>query len=164
LSTTAGADPGVDAEARGQAAAIATCLDIGVPLVAAIIGEGGSGGALALAAGNTVLMLEHAVYSVISPEGCAAILWRDGGHAEDAAGALRLTAQDLFHRRNRARAGGRGASPAAGGDRRAGCGDRSGLGAALRPRRDAAARGAAAKIPGDGPARALSRAAGGAGH
>ena len=97
---TAGAYPGVDAEARGQAAAIAaaigTCLDIKVPFVATIIGEGGSGGALALAAGNTVLMLEHAVYSVISPEGCAAILWRDGGHAEDAAGALRLTAQDLL--------------------------------------------------------------------
>ena len=96
MSTTAGADPGVDAEARGQAAAIATCLDIRVPLVAAIIGEGGSGGALALAAGNTVLMLEHAVYSVISPEGCAAILWRDGSHAEEAAEALRLTAQDLL--------------------------------------------------------------------
>jgi acetyl-CoA carboxylase carboxyl transferase subunit alpha len=96
LVDTAGAYPGVDAEARGQAAAIATCLDIKVPLVAAIIGEGGSGGAVALAAGNTVLMLEHAVYSVISPEGCAAILWRDGGHAEEAAEALRLTAQDLL--------------------------------------------------------------------
>jgi len=96
---TAGAYPGVDAEARGQAEAIAraieTCLDIRVPLVAAIIGEGGSGGAIALAAGNTVLMLEHAVYSVISPEGCASILWRDGEHAQDAAEALRLTAQDL---------------------------------------------------------------------
>jgi acetyl-CoA carboxylase carboxyl transferase subunit alpha len=96
---TAGAYPGVDAEARGQAEAIAraieTCLDIKVPLVAAIIGEGGSGGAIALAAGNTVLMLEHAVYSVISPEGCASILWRDGQHAEEAAEALRLTAQDL---------------------------------------------------------------------
>jgi acetyl-CoA carboxylase carboxyl transferase subunit alpha len=96
---TAGAYPGVDAEARGQAEAIAraieTCLDIRVPLVAAIIGEGGSGGAIALAAGNTVLMLEHAIYSVISPEGCASILWRDGEHAQDAAEALRLTAQDL---------------------------------------------------------------------
>lgn len=96
---TAGAYPGVDAEARGQAEAIAraidTCLDIKVPLVAAIIGEGGSGGAIALAAANTVLMLEHAVYSVISPEGCASILWRDGEHAQDAAEALRLTAQDL---------------------------------------------------------------------
>ena len=96
---TAGAYPGVDAEARGQAEAIAraieTCLDIKVPLVAAIIGEGGSGGAIALAAGNTVLMLEHAIYSVISPEGCASILWRDGEHAQEAAEALRLTAQDL---------------------------------------------------------------------
>jgi len=96
---TAGAYPGVDAEARGQAEAIAraieTCLDIKVPLVAAIIGEGGSGGAIALAAGNTVLMLEHAIYSVISPEGCASILWRSAEHAPDAADALRLTAQDL---------------------------------------------------------------------
>lgn len=96
---TAGAYPGVDAEARGQAEAIAraieTCLDIRVPLVAAIIGEGGSGGAIALAAGNTVLMLEHAIYSVISPEGCGSILWRDGEHAQEAAEALRLTAQDL---------------------------------------------------------------------
>ncbi len=97
---TAGAYPGIDAEARGQAEAIAraieTCLDIEVPLVAAVIGEGGSGGAMALAAGNAVLMLEHAIYSVISPEGCASILWRDAGHAEEAAEALRLTAQDLL--------------------------------------------------------------------
>jgi len=96
---TAGAYPGIDAEARGQAEAIAraieTCLDIRVPLVAAIIGEGGSGGAIALAAANTVLMLEHAIYSVISPEGCASILWRDGEYAQQAAEALRLTAQDL---------------------------------------------------------------------
>ena len=96
---TAGAYPGIDAEARGQAEAIAraieTCLDIRVPLVAAVIGEGGSGGAIALAAGNAVLMLEHAIYSVISPEGCASILWRDGEHAREAAEALRLTAQDL---------------------------------------------------------------------
>jgi acetyl-CoA carboxylase carboxyl transferase subunit alpha len=97
---TAGAYPGIDAEARGQAEAIAraieTCLDIKVPVVAAVIGEGGSGGAIALAAGNAVLMLEHAVYSVISPEGCASILWRDGEHAREAAEALRLTAQDLL--------------------------------------------------------------------
>ncbi len=96
---TAGAYPGIDAEARGQAEAIAraieTCLDVRVPLVAAIIGEGGSGGAIALAAGNTVVMLEHAIYSVISPEGCGSILWRDGEHAQEAAEALRLTAQDL---------------------------------------------------------------------
>jgi acetyl-CoA carboxylase carboxyl transferase subunit alpha len=97
---TAGAYPGIDAEARGQAeaiaAAIATCLDIDVPLVATVIGEGGSGGAIALAAGNAVLMLEHAVYSVISPEGCASILWRSAAHAPEAAEALRLTAQDML--------------------------------------------------------------------
>jgi acetyl-CoA carboxylase carboxyl transferase subunit alpha len=96
---TAGAYPGLDAEARGQAEAIAraikTCLKIEVPLVATIIGEGGSGGAIALAAGNRVLMLEHAVYSVISPEGCASILWRVADKAQEAAEALKLTAQDL---------------------------------------------------------------------
>jgi len=97
---TAGAYPGVDAEARGQSEAIAraieTCLDIRVPLVAAIIGEGGSGGAIALATGNNVVMLEHSIYSVISPEGCAGILWRSGDAAKDAAEALKLTAQDLL--------------------------------------------------------------------
>ncbi len=96
---TAGAYPGVDAEARGQAEAIArsidTCLDIGVPLISVVIGEGGSGGAVALAVANKVLMLEHAVYSVISPEGCASILWRAANHVQDAADALKLTAQDL---------------------------------------------------------------------
>jgi acetyl-CoA carboxylase carboxyl transferase subunit alpha len=96
---TAGAYPGIDAEARGQAEAIAraieTCLSVRVPLIAAIIGEGGSGGAVALAAGNRVLMFEHAVYSVISPEGCASILWRSGEFSKDAAEALKLTAQDL---------------------------------------------------------------------
>jgi acetyl-CoA carboxylase carboxyl transferase subunit alpha len=100
LVDTAGAYPGVDAEARGQSEAIAraieTTLDIRVPVIAAIIGEGGSGGAIALAAGNAVLMLEHAVYTVISPEGCASILWRDAAHAQEAAEALRLTAQDLL--------------------------------------------------------------------
>jgi acetyl-CoA carboxylase carboxyl transferase subunit alpha len=99
LVDTAGAYPGVDAEARGQAEAIArsieTCLDIRVPLISVIIGEGGSGGAIALATGNVVLMLEHAIYSVISPEGCASILWRSGDATKDAAEALRLTAQDL---------------------------------------------------------------------
>ena len=99
LVDTAGAYPGVEAEARGQAEAIArsieTCLDIRVPLISVIIGEGGSGGAIALATGNTVLMLEHSIYSVISPEGCASILWRSGDAAKDAAEALRLTAQDL---------------------------------------------------------------------
>lgn len=96
---TSGAFPGVEAEARGQAEAIArgieACLDAPVPLVATIIGEGGSGGAIALAAGNTVLMYEHAIYSVISPEGCASILWRDSAQAPTAAEALRITAQDL---------------------------------------------------------------------
>src|SRR5262252_1206345 len=100
---TNGAFPGVDAEARGQAEAIAraieTCLDIKVPLIASVIGEGGSGGAIAIAAGNTVLMLEHAIYSVIPPEGCSAILWRDGKHAAEAAEALRLTAQNLLRLR-----------------------------------------------------------------
>ena len=96
---TAGAFPGIDAEARGQAEAIAraieACLEAPVPIVATIIGEGGSGGAIALAAGDRVLMLEHSVYSVISPEGCASILWRDAAQAPIAAEALRLTAQDL---------------------------------------------------------------------
>ncbi len=96
---TPGAYPGVDAEARGQAEAIArcieTCLAVAVPLVAVIIGEGGSGGALALAAADRVLMLEHAVYSVISAEGCASILWRDAEQAKTAAQALRLTSDDL---------------------------------------------------------------------
>ncbi|MDX2221815.1 MAG: acetyl-CoA carboxylase carboxyltransferase subunit alpha [Rhodospirillaceae bacterium] len=96
---TAGAYPGVGAEERGQAEAIArcieTCLAVRVPLIATIIGEGGSGGAIALAAGNVVLMLEHSIYSVISPEGCASILWRDGNQAKAAAEALKLTAQDL---------------------------------------------------------------------
>ncbi|WP_119461312.1 acetyl-CoA carboxylase carboxyltransferase subunit alpha [Rhodospirillaceae bacterium SYSU D60014] len=100
LVDTPGAYPGVDAEARGQAQAIArcieTCLRIRVPLVSAIIGEGGSGGAIALAAGNRVLMLEHAVYSVISPEGCASILWRSADQAKEAAEALKLTADDLL--------------------------------------------------------------------
>jgi acetyl-CoA carboxylase carboxyl transferase subunit alpha len=96
---TSGAFPGIDAEARGQAEAIArgieACLSAPVPLIATIIGEGGSGGAIALATGNTVLMLEHAIYSVISPEGCASILWRDSAQAPLAAEAMRITAQDL---------------------------------------------------------------------
>ncbi|KAF0138442.1 MAG: acetyl-CoA carboxylase carboxyl transferase subunit alpha [Rhodospirillaceae bacterium] len=100
LVDTAGAYPDIEAEAHGQAQAIAccleTCLDIRVPLVSAIIGEGGSGGALAIAAANAVLMLENAVYSVISPEGCAAALWRSGDQTQAAAEALRVTAQDLF--------------------------------------------------------------------
>ena len=97
---TAGAYPGIEAEERGQAEAIAraieACLQLDVPLIATVIGEGGSGGAIAMAAGNSVLMLENAIYSVISPEGCASILWRSSGNAQDAAEALKLTAQDLL--------------------------------------------------------------------
>jgi len=96
---TAGAYPGIDAEARGQAEAIARstdcCLALGVPLIAVVIGEGGSGGAIAIATANTVLMLEHAIYSVISPEGAASILWRDSERKQDAAVAMKITAQDL---------------------------------------------------------------------
>jgi acetyl-CoA carboxylase carboxyl transferase subunit alpha len=97
---TAGAFPGIEAEARGQAEAIArsieACLEAPVPIIATIIGEGGSGGAIALASGDRILMLEHAIYSVISPEGCASILWRDAAQASVAAEALRLTAEDLL--------------------------------------------------------------------
>jgi acetyl-CoA carboxylase carboxyl transferase subunit alpha len=100
LVDTPGAFPGIDAEARGQAEAIARsterCLALGVPLIAVIVGEGGSGGAVALAAANRVLMLEHAVYSVISPEGCASILWRGSDRAPDAADAMKITAADLL--------------------------------------------------------------------
>ena len=99
LVDTSGAFPGIQAEERGQAEAIArsteACLRAGVPIVSAIVGEGGSGGAVALAAGNRVLMFEHAVYSVISPEGCASILWRTADKAAEAAEAMKITAQDL---------------------------------------------------------------------
>ena len=99
LVDTPGAFPGVQAEERGQAEAIARsteeCLALSVPLIAAIVGEGGSGGAIALAAANRVLMLEHSVYAVISPEGCASILWRTADKAAEAAEAMRVTAEDL---------------------------------------------------------------------
>jgi acetyl-CoA carboxylase carboxyl transferase subunit alpha len=99
LVDTPGAFPGVQAEERGQAEAIArsteACLGLGVPMVTAIVGEGGSGGAIAIATANRVLMLEHSVYAVISPEGCASILWRTAEKAADAAEAMRVTAQDL---------------------------------------------------------------------
>ncbi|MES2336530.1 MAG: acetyl-CoA carboxylase carboxyltransferase subunit alpha [Pseudomonadota bacterium] len=99
LVDTSGAFPGVQAEERGQAEAIARstemCLEVGVPLISAIVGEGGSGGAVALATGNVVIMFEHAVYSVISPEGCASILWRTADKAPEAAEAMKVTAQDL---------------------------------------------------------------------
>jgi acetyl-CoA carboxylase carboxyl transferase subunit alpha len=100
LIDTAGAYPGIGAEERGQAEAIArsteACLRIGVPNVAAIIGEGGSGGAIAVATANRVIMLEHAIYSVISPEGAASILWRDTAKAQEAAASMKITAQDLL--------------------------------------------------------------------
>jgi acetyl-CoA carboxylase carboxyl transferase subunit alpha len=99
LVDTSGAFPGVEAEERGQAEAIARsteqCLLLGVPMIAAIVGEGGSGGAIAIAAANRVLMFEHAVYSVISPEGCASILWRTADKAPEAAEAMKITAADL---------------------------------------------------------------------
>ncbi len=100
LVDTPGAYPGVDAEERGQAEAIArsieTCFQIKTPIISVVIGEGGSGGAMALAAANSVTMLEHSIYSVISPEGCASILWRDGEQSKEAAESLKLTAQNLL--------------------------------------------------------------------
>ena len=100
LVDTPGAFPGVEAEERGQAEAIARsteqCLALKVPMIAVIVGEGGSGGAVAIAAANRVLMFEHAIYSVISPEGCASILWRTGDKAADAAEAMKITAADLL--------------------------------------------------------------------
>jgi len=99
LVDTAGAYPGIDAEERGQAEAIArstaACLKLGVPNVAVIIGEGGSGGAIAIATANKVLMLEHSIYTVISPEGAASILWHDSSRAQDAATGMKITAEDL---------------------------------------------------------------------
>jgi len=99
LVDTSGAFPGIEAEERGQAEAIArsteACLALEVPMIAAVVGEGGSGGAVALASANRVLMMEHAVYSVISPEGCASILWRTSEKAPEAAQAMKVTAQDL---------------------------------------------------------------------
>lgn len=100
LVDTAGAYPGRDAEERGQAEAIAksieTCLNVRVPIISIIIGEGGSGGAIAIATADRIYMLEHAIYSVISPEGCASILWRSASQAPEAAAALKLTAQDML--------------------------------------------------------------------
>jgi acetyl-CoA carboxylase carboxyl transferase subunit alpha len=100
LIDTAGAYPGIDSEERGQAEAIArsidTCLSLSVPIISCVIGEGGSGGAIAIATGNRILMLEHSIYSVISPEGCASILWRSADKKKEAAEAQKLTAQDLL--------------------------------------------------------------------
>ncbi len=99
LIDTAGAYPGVDAEERGQAEAIARstemCLNVKVPVICIVLGEGGSGGAIAIATGNRVYMLEHAIYSVISPEGAASILWRDSARAKEAATSMKITAEDL---------------------------------------------------------------------
>ena len=101
LVDTPGAYPGKGAEERGQSEAIARstekCLQIGVPIISLIIGEGGSGGAVAFATANKVIMLEHSVYSVISPEGCASILWRDQSKSLEAAEAMKLTAKDLLN-------------------------------------------------------------------
>ena len=100
LVDTAGAYPGMGAEERGQAEAIAksieTCLNVNVPIISVVIGEGGSGGAIAIAAADRIYMLEHSIYSVISPEGCASILWRSAEFAGDAAEALKITAQDIY--------------------------------------------------------------------
>jgi len=100
LVDTAGAYPGLGAEERGQSEAIArsieTCLNVKVPVISIIIGEGGSGGAIAIAAADRIYMLEHSIYSVISPEGCASILWRSAEHAAEAATALKITAQDIY--------------------------------------------------------------------
>jgi acetyl-CoA carboxylase carboxyl transferase subunit alpha len=103
LVDTSGAYPGISAEERGQAEAIARsterCLTLGVPIVSVVIGEGGSGGAVAIATADRVLMLEHSIYSVISPEGCSSILWKSSSKAQDAAAAMKVTAQDLFQLR-----------------------------------------------------------------
>ena len=100
LVDTAGAYPGLGAEERGQSEAIArsieTCLNVRVPIISVVIGEGGSGGAIAIAAADRIYMLEHSIYSVISPEGCASILWRSAEHAAEAATALKITAQDIY--------------------------------------------------------------------
>ena len=100
LVDTAGAYPGLGAEERGQAEAIAksieTCLNLSTPIISVVIGEGGSGGAIAIAAADKIYMLEHSIYSVISPEGCASILWRSAEHAAEAATALKITAQDIY--------------------------------------------------------------------
>ena len=137
LVDTAGAYPGIGAEERGQAEAIArsteACLNLGVPNVALVIGEGGSGGAIAIATANRVLMLEHAIYSVISPEGAASILWHDTTKAQEAATNMKITAQDLArfgdHRRDRPRTRRRRASRPAGRDRAGRRRHRVGLGA-----------------------------------
>ena len=157
LVDTPGAFPGVEAEERGQAEAIARsteqCLEVRVPIIAAIVGEGGSGGAVAIAAANRVLMFEHAVYSVISPEGCASILWRTADKAAEAAEAMKITATDLqalgVVDRIVAEPLGRRAPRPRSGDRRAQGRDRRGAGR-LRGARPGRAPGAApGQVPRD---------------
>ncbi len=158
LIDTPGAYPGKGAEERGQAEAIARstakCLEIGVPLVSVIIGEGGSGGAVAFATANRIAMLEHSIYSVISPEGCASILWKDAEKMREAAEALRLTAQDLSaaggDRPDHQGTDGRGAAGAA----RDGRGGRQGSGGhaegVVGQEARRAGQGPAAEVPGHG--------------
>ena len=167
LVDTAGAYPGIDAEERGQAEAIArsteACLNLGVPNVAVILGEGGSGGAIAIATANRVLMLEHAIYSVISPEGAASILWRDTTKAQDAATNMKITAADLtafgIIDAHRHRAGRRRAPRPGGRHRGHRRGDRRMRFAELRgarPRQRAAA--APGQVPGHRPRAGISPA------
>ena len=154
LVDTAGAFPGVDAEERGQAEAIArsidACLSLGVPNVAVIIGEGGSGGAVAIATANKVLMLEHAIYTVASPEASASILWRDSSRAQDAATSMKITAQDLHqvrhHRYDHRRAARRRASRSGRRGRRDRPGDQRGAEVAPEHEPRGAARRAGGKV------------------
>ena len=167
LVDTAGAYPGIGAEERGQAEAIArstdACLELGVPNVAVIIGEGGSGGAIAIASANRVLMLEHAIYSVISPEGAASILWRDTAKAQDAATGLKITARgpDALrgHRPDRDRAAGGAHRDPAAAIASAGeaIGDALDGARRARPRRDPPA--APREVPGHGTDHGVGRAA-----
>ena len=159
LVDTAGAYPGIGAEERGQAEAIArsteACLKLGVPNVAVIIGEGGSGGAIAIATANKVLMLEHSIYTVISPEASASILWHDSSRAQDAATSMKITAAGPAavrrHRPDHRGAGRRRPSRAGGddqGDRRR---DRRGACRARQPAAGRSPAAAAGKVPGDRP-------------
>ena len=157
LVDTAGAYPGIGAEERGQAEAIArsteACLELGVPNVAVIVGEGGSGGAIAIATANRVLMLEHAIYSVISPEGAASILWRDTAKAQEAATGMKITAQDMVRfgviDRIVTEPVGRRPPRSGGGDRRNRRGDRQRARRAHRARPRDRAPATAREVPGD---------------
>ena len=159
LVDTAGAYPGIGAEERGQAEAIArstdACLALGVPNVAVILGEGGSGGAIAIATANRVLMLEHAIYCVISPEGAASILWRDTAKAQEAATNMKITAQDMVRfgviDSHRAGADRRRPSRSAGRHRRHRRGDRQRARRIARSRPRHGAPAAAREVPRHGP-------------